>query len=72
MNLSKTVFRFLLVIVGFLTLLSLTLFFFQEPGTEGYVISVLTLAIQFTFLAILVVALYFDWDPLKSLEKTEE
>lgn len=72
MNLSKTVFRFLLVIVAFLTLLSLALFFFQEPGTEGYVISVLTLAIQFTFLTILAVALYLDWDPLKSLEKTEE
>lgn len=69
MAVSKTVFRFLLVIVGFLTLLTLILLPFQEPGTKGFVISVVTLAIQLGFLLFLVIALYLDWTPLESFEE---
>jgi hypothetical protein len=71
MSLSKTVFRFLLVIVGFLTLLTLVLFPFQEPGTGSYVISVVTLVIQFAFLALLAIALYVDWRPLDALDEPQ-
>lgn len=71
MSVSKTVFRFLLVIVGFLTLLTLLLFPFQEPGTGSYVITVVTLVIQITFLALLALALYMDWTPLESFEEPQ-
>lgn len=69
MSLSKTVFRFLLVIVGFLTLLTMILFPLQEPGTGGYVISLVTLVVQIAFLALLALALYMDWTPLESFEE---
>lgn len=69
MQLSKTVFRFLLVIVSFLALLTLALFPFQPPGSGGYVITIVTLIIQVVFIALLAAALYYDWDPLGGLEE---
>lgn len=69
MQLSKTVFRFLLVIVSFLALLTLFVFPFQTPGTGGYVITILTLAVQVVFILALAAALYFDWDPLREFEE---
>lgn len=70
-SLSKTVFRFLLVIMSFLALLTLLLFPFQEPGTESYVISVITLVVQVSFILFLVAALYFEWELLAPLEELE-
>ena len=67
--LSKTIFRFLLVIMSFFALFTLFLFPFQQPGTKGYVITVVTLAIQFAFLLLLAAALYFDWRPFHSFEE---
>lgn len=69
MGLSKVVFRFLLVIMTFLALLTLFLLPLQQSGTGTYVVTVLTLAIQVAFIALLVAALYFDWDPLPELEE---
>lgn len=68
MELSKIVFRFLLVIMTFLALLTLFLLPLQQSGTGNYVVTVLTLTIQVAFIIILVAALYFDWDPLPELE----
>lgn len=69
MQLSKTVFRFLLVIVSFLAILTFLLFLLQTPGSDGYVISVVTLVIQVAFLIVLALALYLDLDPLAALEE---
>ncbi|WP_435102300.1 hypothetical protein [Halarchaeum sp. P4] len=69
MQLSKTIFRFLLVIISFLALVTLFLFPFQEPGTKGYVITVITLVIQVTFVLLMAVALYLDWDPFGAIEE---
>jgi len=68
MRVSKVVFRFLLVIVSFLALLTLALLPFQQPGTKHYVVTVLTLAIQVTFILLLAAALYLDWDPFPEFE----
>lgn len=71
MQLSKVVFRFLLVIVTFLALLTLFLLPFQQPGTGRFVVTVFTLAIQITFIVFLVAALYFDWNPLPEIEEIQ-
>lgn len=68
MGLSKDVFRFLLVIMTFLALLTVVLFPLQQPGTGTYVVTLLTLVIQVTFIVLLVAALYFDWEPLPEIE----
>jgi len=72
MSLSKTVFRFLLVIMTFLALVTGFLFLLQEPGTGSYVVSVLTLVIQLSFILFLVVALRRDWEPLEALEALDQ
>jgi len=68
MKLSKTVFRFMLVIMSFLALLTAALFLFQEPGTDGYVISAVSLVVQIGFLLVVGIALYRDWDPFAAVE----
>jgi len=70
MNLSKTVFRFLLVIMTAFALLTGVLFLLQEPGTDAYVISAVSLCLQLSFVAVLAIALYFDWDPFAPFEET--
>ncbi|WP_008524948.1 hypothetical protein [Halorhabdus tiamatea] len=72
MSLSKTVFRFLLVIMTFLALVTGFLFLLQKPGTGSYVVSVLTLVTQLSFILFLVVALRRDWEPLESLEEFDQ
>ncbi|MFB6150729.1 MAG: hypothetical protein ABEJ40_02880 [Haloarculaceae archaeon] len=69
MSLSKMVFRFLLVIFSFFALLTAFLFVLQKPGSAGWVISIVTLVIQCSFLLFLAVALYLDWQPLDPLEE---
>lgn len=71
MSLSKTVFRFLLVIMTFLAMVTGFLFPFQEPGSGSYVATVLSLGLQVFFIGFLLAALYFEWEPLESLEESD-
>lgn len=71
MQLSKAVFRFLLVIMSFFALLTLFVLPFQQPGTGRFVVTVLTLGIQIAFILFLAAALYFDWNPLPEIEEIQ-
>lgn len=56
----------------FLALVTGFLFLLQEPGTGSYVVSVVTLVIQLSFILFLVVALRRDWEPLDALEELDQ
>lgn len=69
MDTSEAVFRALLSITLTLAIILLALFPFQEPGSEGRVISILALSVQGVMILIAVAGLYFGWKPFESLEE---
>lgn len=66
-SVSKAVFRVVFVVTATLAVILLALFPFQEPGSEGRIISIFSLAVQAVVCAIALAGLYFDWDPFGSL-----
>ncbi|WP_222912841.1 hypothetical protein [Natrinema sp. SYSU A 869] len=70
MDTSEAVFRALLSITLTLAIILLALFPFQEPGSEGRVVSILALAIQSVMILIATAGLYFGWEPFKFFDET--
>ena len=70
MNTSEAVFRALLSITLTLAVLLLALFPFQEPGSGGYIISVLTLSVQVVLILVAAGGLYFGWEPFDFLDES--
>lgn len=70
MNTSEAIFRGLLAITLTLAVLLLALFPFQEQGSAGYVISVLTLSIQGVLILVATAGLYFGWEPFSFLDES--
>lgn len=68
MNANEGVFRALLAVALTLAALTLPLFLLQEPGMEGYVVSLLSLVVQSGLVAIALAGLYFGWKPFSILE----
>ncbi|WP_436923566.1 hypothetical protein [Halosimplex amylolyticum] len=63
MHASKGIFRALLAVGLTLLVLTAGLFVLQEPGTAGYVVSILSLVVQVLLVALGAAGLYFEWDP---------
>ncbi|WP_459194784.1 hypothetical protein [Halosimplex sp. J119] len=69
MHASKGIFRALLAVGLTLFVLTVGLFVLQEPGTRGYVVTILSLGTQLIIIAIGAAGLYFEWEPLSVLEE---
>ncbi|GAB3670562.1 hypothetical protein [Halopiger thermotolerans] len=69
MNTSEAIFRALLAITLTLAVILLALFPFQEPGTGGYIMSVLTLSIQGVLILVAAAGLYFEWEPFSFIDE---
>ncbi|ELZ15435.1 hypothetical protein C477_17170 [Haloterrigena salina JCM 13891] len=70
MDTSEAVFRALLSITLTLAVILLALFPFQEPGSEGRVISIMALSVQGVMILIAGAGLYFGWKPFGFLDET--
>ncbi|WP_226482662.1 hypothetical protein [Natrinema amylolyticum] len=69
MDTSEAVFRALLSITLTLAIILLALFPFQEPGSEGRVISIMALSVQGVMIVIATAGLYFGWKPFTFLDE---
>ncbi|MFC7142098.1 hypothetical protein ACFQMA_19960 [Halosimplex aquaticum] len=67
MHASKAVFRALLAVGLALLVMTAGLFVLQERGTAGYVVSILSLAVQVVMVIVGAAGLYFEWDPFAPL-----